>query len=42
VPADVFRRDGPPRLALVSCGGAFDERTGNYADNIVVLAQPVD
>jgi hypothetical protein len=41
VPADVFRLDGPPQLALVSCGGAFDQRTGNYADNIVVLATPV-
>jgi hypothetical protein len=40
VPAETFRRDGPPQLALVTCGGAFDERTGDYADNVVVLATP--
>jgi hypothetical protein len=41
LPAEVFRTDGPPQLALITCGGAFDEVTGNYADNVVVLAQPV-
>jgi Sortase domain len=40
LPADVFGRDGPPRLALVTCGGAFDRRTGHYADNVVVVATP--
>jgi hypothetical protein len=40
LPADVFRVDGPPQLALVTCGGAFDERTGHYAENVVVLAAP--
>lgn len=40
LPPEVFRVDGPPRLALVTCGGAFDERTGRYADNVVVLAAP--
>jgi hypothetical protein len=38
LPAEVFRTDGPPQLALVTCGGEFDERTGQYADNVVVLA----
>ncbi|MGY1618138.1 class F sortase [Geodermatophilus sp. SYSU D00691] len=41
LPADVFRTDGPPQLALITCGGTFDERTGGYSDNVVVLAQPV-
>nr|WP_239522549.1 class F sortase [Geodermatophilus sabuli] len=41
LPAELFRADGPPQLALVTCGGAFDERTGNYADNVVVVAVPV-
>jgi hypothetical protein len=41
LPPEVFRADGPPRLALVTCGGAFDERTGEYADNVVVVAAPV-
>jgi hypothetical protein len=40
LPAELFRPDGPPRLALVTCGGAFDERTGQYAANVVVLAAP--
>lgn len=33
----------PPsgRLVLVSCGGAFDDRTGNYEDNVFVFALPV-
>ncbi|HEY0127387.1 MAG TPA: class F sortase, partial [Blastococcus sp.] len=40
LPPEVFAADGPPRLALVTCGGAFDERTGQYADNVVVIAVP--
>jgi hypothetical protein len=40
LPAEVFAAGGPPRLALVTCGGAFDERTGQYADNVVVVAVP--
>ncbi|MBB3082952.1 class F sortase [Geodermatophilus sabuli] len=41
LPPELFRTDGPPQLALITCGGAFDERTGNYADNVVVMAAPV-
>ena len=33
---------GTGRLVLVSCGGAFDHRTGNYEDNVFVFAMPVD
>ncbi len=40
LPPELFRTDGPPQLALVTCGGDFDERTGSYADNVVVLAVP--
>ena len=32
---------GTGRLVLVSCGGAFDARTGNYEDNIFLFALPV-
>lgn len=32
---------GTGRLVLVSCGGAFDTRTGNYEDNIFLFALPV-
>ncbi|WP_282945081.1 class F sortase [Cellulomonas endometrii] len=41
LPADLFRVDGPPRLVLVTCGGAFDAATGRYAENVVVVAVPV-
>lgn len=32
---------GTDRLVLVSCGGAFDARTGNYEDNVFLFALPV-
>ncbi|VTR77244.1 hypothetical protein CHMI_02015 [Cellulomonas hominis] len=38
---DVFTRDGPARLALVTCGGAFDTGTRRYTDNVLVIATPV-
>ncbi|PYG01931.1 Sortase family protein [Georgenia satyanarayanai] len=37
----LFATDGPPRLVLVTCGGTYDERTGRYSENIVVVAEPV-
>lgn len=39
---DVFTRDGPPRLALVTCGGTFDRDTRHYRDNVLVTASPAD
>jgi hypothetical protein len=38
---DLFRRDGAPALALVTCGGAFDRGAGHYTDNVVVWAVPL-
>lgn len=38
---DLFDRQGPSRLHLVTCGGEFDRATGHYKDNIVVVATPV-
>jgi hypothetical protein len=38
--ADLFARSGTPRLAMVTCGGPFDEGTGRYRDNVVVVAVP--
>jgi LPXTG-site transpeptidase (sortase) family protein len=35
-----FTRDGPDRLTLVTCGGAFDRSARHYRDNIVVTALP--
>ena len=37
---EVFDREGAPRLVLVTCGGAYDRRTG-YRDNVVVTASPM-
>ncbi|SHF57094.1 class F sortase [Geodermatophilus nigrescens] len=37
---DLFRRDGPPRLTLVTCGGPFLPDLGGYRDNLVVVAEP--
>ena len=39
--ADVFETSGPPRLSLVTCGGAFNSKTGHYLDNVIVTATPV-
>ncbi|MGA5300483.1 class F sortase [Nucisporomicrobium flavum] len=35
-----FARDGAPRLTLITCGGAFDQETRHYRDNVVVTAVP--
>lgn len=40
LPLDLFARDGPPRLTLVTCGGGFDERSRSYSHNVVVYAVP--
>ena len=37
----VYTYEGPTRLHLVTCGGAFDRRTGHYLDNVVVFADLV-
>jgi hypothetical protein len=37
----VFRAGGPARLALVTCGGAFDAADHSYRDNIVVMGRPL-
>ncbi|HEX8628405.1 MAG TPA: sortase, partial [Catenuloplanes sp.] len=38
LPADLFARGGPPRLALITCGGDF--RDGHYERNVIVYAVP--
>ena len=40
LPAELFSRAGPPRVALITCGGAFDAQTRHYRDNVVVVATP--
>ncbi len=39
--AEIFDREGDPRLVLITCGGQFDSEQLNYSDNIVVVAVPV-
>ncbi len=38
---ELFTRDGPPRLVLITCGGPFQADIGSYRDNVVVVAEPV-
>lgn len=35
---ELFSRNGPPVLTLITCGGAFNPSTGHYEDNTVVQA----
>jgi hypothetical protein len=39
--AALFPRAGPPRLVLLTCGGEFLPELRSYADNVVVVAEPV-
>ncbi len=39
--SSVYRGDSRASLRLVTCGGAFDSRTGHYLDNTVVFATPL-
>ena len=39
--ADLFTRDGPKQLTLISCGGPYIADQGGYLDNVVVTAVPV-
>ncbi len=36
----VFDRDGPHRLRVLTCGGAFDPARHRYEDNVLVTATP--
>jgi Sortase domain len=40
LPSALWVSNGPPRLAIVTCGGAFDSTTGHYLDNVIVWATP--
>jgi hypothetical protein len=41
LPSQLFARSGPPLLALVTCGGPFDQTARSYRDNIIVWAELV-
>jgi hypothetical protein len=38
--ASVFRREGPPELKLVTCGGRWLDEQQDYGDNVIVTAVP--
>jgi len=38
---EVFTWEGPPRLALITCGGEFDRTARSYTDNIIAYAEPL-
>lgn len=40
LPAELFRRHGPPVLTLITCAPPYDEESG-YRNNMVVIAEPV-
>jgi hypothetical protein len=40
LPASLWVTTGPPKLAIVTCGGPFDSATGHYVDNVIVWATP--
>jgi sortase (surface protein transpeptidase) len=40
LPSALWVSNGPPKLALVTCGGPFDTATGHYLDNVIVWATP--
>jgi hypothetical protein len=40
LPPALWVTTGPPKLALVTCGGPFDAATGHYRDNVIVWASP--
>jgi len=38
---ELFVWSGPPRLAIITCGGSFDRTSRSYTDNIVAYAEPL-
>jgi sortase (surface protein transpeptidase) len=40
LPASLFRRTGPPRLVVITCGGAFLPESGGYQENLYAVAVP--
>jgi hypothetical protein len=38
---ELFVWSGPPRLAIITCGGSFDRTARSYTDNIVAYAEPL-
>jgi hypothetical protein len=40
LPSSIWTEARPPNLALVTCGGTFNDAIGHHDDNIVVWTTP--
>lgn len=40
LPPSLFRREGPPQLVVITCGGAYISELGGYQENLYVKAVP--
>ena len=40
LPDELFARNGPPVLRIITCGGSYDADSGGYQQNLVVSAVP--
>jgi LPXTG-site transpeptidase (sortase) family protein len=40
LPKELWDRNGPPQLVLITCGGDFDRSIHRYRQNVVVVARP--
>jgi len=41
LPDGLFAKDGPAKLALITCGGAFNRQLRSYESNTVAIAKPL-
>ncbi len=41
LPEEIFSRNGPQRLRLITCGGEYNADAGGYQKNLVITAVPV-
>lgn len=41
LPASLWAKDGPPQLALITCGGTFNRQLNSYESNTVAIATPI-
>ncbi|MHA7262096.1 class F sortase [Arthrobacter sp. TMN-37] len=39
--SEIFRRDGPAQLKVITCGGKWLPEKGDYEDNVVLTASPL-
>jgi hypothetical protein len=39
--SEIFRRDGPHQLKIITCGGEWLLDKGDYEDNVVLTASPL-